>query len=136
MTEEEDFVLLLDSFLLEEDWRSPLEAGMTDEDDFAELLPDSLLLLDTLVSLLLDFGVTLDEDFAELLLASSQSSQMDEDESSSRGAKLLSSSPHPARNMPRTIDMETFRLHFATFMTRSFIFSLLVFSDGTTQPGY
>jgi hypothetical protein len=38
--------------------------------------------------------------------------------------------------MPRTIDMETFRLHFATFMTRSFIFSLLVFSDGTTQPGY
>jgi hypothetical protein len=59
---------------------------VTLDEDFAELL-------DTLVSLLLDCGVTLDEDFAELLLASSQSSQMDEDESSSRGAKLLSSSP-------------------------------------------
>ncbi len=51
------------------------------------------------LELLLDFGVTLDDDrtelldFAELLLASSQSSQMDEEESSSRGAKLLSSSP-------------------------------------------
>ena len=28
-----DFTLLLDSLLLEEDWRSPLEAGMTDDDD-------------------------------------------------------------------------------------------------------
>jgi hypothetical protein len=26
-------LLLLDSFLLDEDWRSPLEAGMTDDDD-------------------------------------------------------------------------------------------------------
>ena len=72
---EEDFALLLDSFLLEEDWRSPLEAGMTEEEegfalllDFAELLEDFALLLDTLVSLTLDFGVTLEEeDFADSL---------------------------------------------------------------------
>ena len=48
--------------MLEEDWRSPLEAGITEEEE------DLALLLDTLVSLLLDFGVTLEEDFAELLL--------------------------------------------------------------------
>ena len=65
----EDFALLLDSFLLEEDWRSPpwwpcalddesssavrpLEAGMTEEEDFADSL---------------DFGVTLPEDFVLLL---------------------------------------------------------------------
>ena len=113
--EEEDFALLL---------------------DFAELLEDFALLLDTLVSLLLDFGVTLEEDFAELLDATLEedftllldfalkldfalteeedlaelldtlvSSSLDcgvtssilLDDSSSRGAKLLSSSPHATK---------------------------------------
>ncbi len=84
-----DFALLLDSFLLEEDWRSPLEAGMTEEEDFAVTL---------------DFGVTLEEDFAldeefdftELLLASSQSSQTLDEESSPGRTKLLSSSSQAA----------------------------------------
>ena len=46
MTEEEDFALLLDftllldSLLLEEDWRSPLEAGMTEEEDSSSTLLD------------------------------------------------------------------------------------------------
>ena len=46
MTEEEDFALLLDftllldSLLLEEDWRSPLEAGMTEEEDSSSMLLD------------------------------------------------------------------------------------------------
>ena len=59
-------------------------------------------------TLLLDFALTLEEDFAldeefdftELLLASSQSSQTDEEESSASGlTKLsLSLSPHAAKN--------------------------------------
>ena len=73
MTLEEEFSLLLDCgvTLLEEDFALLL--------DFAELLLESslreleelvaisLLLLDTLVSLSLDFGVTLEDDFALLL---------------------------------------------------------------------
>ena len=58
------------------------------DEDFAELLLDLVLLLDTLVSLSLDFGVTLEED------ASSQSSHTLEDETSEGwDAKSLSSSP-------------------------------------------
>jgi hypothetical protein len=60
------------------------------DDDFAELL------LNTLVSLSLDFGVTLEEllDFAFELLEQSQSSQADEESPLGRVAKsLLSSSP-------------------------------------------
>lgn len=59
MTLEEDFALLLDfaELLLESSLR-----------ELEELVAISLLLLDTLVSLLLDFGVTLeDDDCAELL---------------------------------------------------------------------
>ena len=48
-------------------------AELDDSSTFAELLLDFALLLDTLVSLLLDCGVTLDED-------SSQSSQMLDEE--------------------------------------------------------
>ena len=100
MTLEEDFAELLDA-TLEEDFTLLL--------DFAELL-EAMLLLDFTELLLdrsstgaeddertelLDFGATLEEefDFTELLFASSQSSQtLDEEGSSSRGAKLLSSS--------------------------------------------
>ena len=66
-------------------------------------MPDSvpaspfLLLLDTLVSLSLDFGVTslelLDFAFALELFKSSQSSQADEESPLGRVAKLLSPSP-------------------------------------------
>ena len=86
--EEEDFSLLLDTLV-----SLLLDFGVTLEEDFAELLDvsaglTSLLLLDTLVSSSLDFGVTLEEDSFSILL----------DDSSSRGAKLLSSSPHAAKN--------------------------------------
>ena len=118
VTLEEDFALLLD-FALE------LDFGVTLEEDFAELLDATLeedfaSLLDTLVSLSLDFGVTLEEDLAELLdtlvsssldcgvtssilledVGESQSSQTDEEESSASGlTKLsLSLSPHAAKN--------------------------------------
>jgi hypothetical protein len=62
--------------------------------DVTELL-DFTLLLDTLVSLSLDFGVTLEEllDFALELFKSSQSSQADEESPLGRVAKLLSPSP-------------------------------------------
>ena len=113
VTLEEDFALLLD-FALE------LDCGVTLEEDFAELLDATLeedftLLLD--FALELDCGVTLEEDFAELLDATLEedftllldfallldtlvSSSLDcgvtssilLDDSSSRGAKLLSSS--------------------------------------------
>lgn len=102
MTLEEDFALLLD-FALE------LDCGVTLEEDFAELLDATLeedftLLLD--FALELDFGVTLEEDFAldeefdftELLLASSQSSQTLDEESSPGRTKLLSSSSQAAKN--------------------------------------
>ena len=58
MTLEEDFALLLDfaELLLESSLR-----------ELEELVAISLLLLDTLVSLLLDCGVTLEDDFALLL---------------------------------------------------------------------
>ena len=105
MTLEEDFALLLD-FALE------LDCGVTLEEDFAELLDATLeedfaLLLD--FALELDCGVTLEEDFAELLdaelLDTLVSSSLDcgvtssilLDDSSSRGAKLLSSSPHATK---------------------------------------
>ena len=66
------------------------DSSLEELDDFAELLLDLALLLD----------LTLEEDdFTELLDASSQSSQMLEDESSEgRVEKLLSSSPQAARN--------------------------------------
>ena len=117
VTLEEDFALLLD-FALE------LDCGVTLEEDFAELLDATLeedfaLLLD--FALELDCGVTLEEeDLAELLdtlvsssldcgvtssillddVGESQSSQIDEEESSASGlTKLpLSSSPHAAKN--------------------------------------
>jgi hypothetical protein len=64
------------------------DSFLTLDEDIAELLLDLVLLLDTLVSLSLDFGVTLDED------SSSQSSHTLEDESSEgRVAEPLSSSP-------------------------------------------
>ena len=90
-TEEDDFSEAEEfdeSMLLDPSWLSPLR--MTDEElrvteeEFAE----TILLLDTLVSLSLDFGVTLEED------ASSQSSHTLEEESSEGwDAKSLSSSP-------------------------------------------
>jgi hypothetical protein len=87
---------------LEEDFAELLDATL--EEDFTLLL-DFALLLDTLVSLTLDFGVTLEEeDLAELLdtLVSSSldcgvTSSILLDDSSSRGAKLLSSSPHATK---------------------------------------
>ena len=73
------------------------DSFLTLEDDFTELLLDLVLLLDTLVSLSLDFGVTLDED------SSSQSSHTLDDESSEgRVAKSLSSSPQATSNAAQT----------------------------------
>ena len=102
MTLEEDFALLLD-FALE------LDCGVTLEEDFAELLDATLeedftLLLD--FALELDCALTEEEDLAELQdfalddVGESQSSQIDEEESSASGlTKLpLSSSPHAAKN--------------------------------------
>ena len=77
-----------------------------DEEDFAELLLDrsSTGAEDDERTLLLDFALTLEEDFAldeefdftELLLASSQSSQTLDEESSPGRTKLLSSSSQAA----------------------------------------
>ena len=82
---------------------------------FAELLEvtellDFTLLLDTLVSLSLDFGVTLEEllDFAFELLEPSQSSQADEESPLGRVAKLLSSSPQAANNATTTATIKNF----------------------------
>ncbi len=70
-----------------------------------------LLLLDTLVSRSLDCGVT-----SSILL----------DDSSSRGAKLMSSSPHAAKKNAKTNAREILRLHFVALrMTLSFMFLLL-----------
>ena len=126
VTLEEDFAELLDATLEEDftlllDFALELDCGVTLEEDFAELLDATLeedftllldfaLLLDTLVSLTLDFGVTLEEeDLAELLdtLVSSSldcgvTSSILLDDSSSRGAKLLSSSPHAVKESPAT----------------------------------
>jgi hypothetical protein len=75
--------------------------------DFAELLLDLVLLLVPSAGLgtfeeLLDFGVTLEEDFAELRLdedSSSQSSHTLEDESSDgRVTEPLSSSPQAIKS--------------------------------------
>jgi len=82
-----DFTELLLDFALELDFAELLEATLDDER-----------------TLLLDFGVTLEEDFAldeefdftELLLASSQSSQTLDEESSPGRTKLLSSSSQAA----------------------------------------
>ena len=82
-----DFTELLLDFALELDFAELLEATLDDER-----------------ALLLDFGVTLEEDFAldeefdftELLLASSQSSQTLDEESSPGRTKLLSSSSQAA----------------------------------------
>ena len=60
-----------------------------DDEDFTELLLDFAELLEAT----LELDLTLDEDFAELL----DSSSMLLDDSSSRGAKLLSSSPQATR---------------------------------------
>ena len=121
--EEEDFALLL---------------------DFAELLEDFALLLDTLVSLLLDCGVTLLEDFADsldfgatlledfvllldLLSVPEQDegldpslplrmTLLDDDEgSSSRGAKLLSSSPHATKSASANPSKKRFMQIFLLF---------------------
>ena len=120
MTLEEEFSLLLDcGVTLEEDFALLLDFALellleSSLRELEELVAISLLLLDTLVSLLLDFGVTLeDDDCAELLdfalteeedlaelLDTLVSSSLDcgvtssilLDDSSSRGAKLLSSS--------------------------------------------
>lgn len=81
-----------------------LRAGSAEDDECAELL-DFAELLDRFSTgaeddertELLDFALDEEFDFTELLLASSQSSQTLDDDSSSRGAKLLSSSPQPAR---------------------------------------
>ena len=108
MTLEEDFALLL---------------------DFAELLEDFALLLDTLVSLLLDFGVTLEEDFAllldfaelledfALLLDPIVPSELQDDDvgSSSRGAKLLSSSPHATKSASAKPSKKRFMQIFLLF---------------------
>ena len=71
-----------------------LDFGVTLEEDFAELRLD--------VVLELDFAVTLEEDFAELLLdedSSSQSSHTLEDESSDgRVTEPLSSSPQAIKS--------------------------------------
>ena len=94
VTLEEDFTELLDT-TLEEDFALELDCGVTLEEDFAELLDATLeedftllldfaLLLDTLVSSSLDCGVT-----SSILL----------DDSSSRGAKLLSSSQAAKRKI-------------------------------------
>jgi hypothetical protein len=62
------------------------------DEDSTELLLDLVLLLDTLVSLSFDFGVTLDED------PSSQSSHtLDDEPSEGRTAKSLSSSPQATK---------------------------------------
>jgi hypothetical protein len=80
VTLDEDIAELLLELVLKLDFAELLDLVL--ELDFAELL------LDTLVSLSLDFGVTLDED------SSSQSSHTLDDESSEgRVAKSLSSSP-------------------------------------------
>jgi hypothetical protein len=87
-----DVALLLDSLLLEEDWRFPLEAGMTEEEDFALLL-DFTLLLDSLLleedwRSPLEAGMTEEEDSSSMLL----------DESSGTGStKLLLSSSQAAK---------------------------------------
>ena len=92
--DDEDFTELLLGTLVSLE----LDFGVTLEEDFAELLEATLELdltldedfaelLDTLVSSSLDFGVTLEEDSSSMLL----------DDSSSRGAKLLSSSPQATR---------------------------------------
>lgn len=78
--DEEDFAELLEATLDDErtellDFALELDFALTEEEDLAELL-------DTLVSSSLDCGVT-----SSILL----------DDSSSRGAKLLSSSPHAAK---------------------------------------
>ena len=72
---EEDFALLLDFAELLEDFALLLatlvslllDFGVTPEEEDFVLLLDYALLLDTLVSLTLDFGVTLLEDFADSL---------------------------------------------------------------------
>jgi hypothetical protein len=99
--EEEDFSLLLDTLV-----SLLLDFGVTLEEDFALLLldcgvtleEDFALLLDTLVSPSLDCGVT-----SSILL----------DDSSSRGAKLLSSSPHAARKNVRASTVSRYTCNFA-----------------------
>ena len=97
MTLLEDFALLLDTLV-----SLLLDFGVTLEEEDFVLLLDFALLLDTLVSLLLDFGVTLLEDFADsldfgatleedftLLLESSQSSQIADEDSSPHAASRV-----------------------------------------------
>ena len=124
MTLEEDFAELLDATLEEDftlllDFALELDFALTEEEDLAELL-------DTLVSSSLDCGVT-----SSILL----------DDSSSRGAKLLSSSPHAAKNA-KTSAREILRLHFVEFtlslsnglrMTLSFMFLLQIISPKYNQ---
>ena len=114
VTLEEDFTELLDATLEEDfalllDFALELDCGVTLEEDFAELLDATLeedftLLLD--FALELDFALTEEEDLAELLdtLVSSSldcgvTSSILLDDSSSRGAKLLSSSQAAKRKI-------------------------------------
>ena len=117
---------------LEDDFALLLDFALTEEEDLAELL-------DTLVSLTLDFGVTLEEeDLAELLdtLVSSSldcgvTSSILLDDSSSRGAKLLSSSQAAKRKIlaiKNTIPMCP--THFNDDKSPNFfIFSLLAIAS-------
>jgi hypothetical protein len=98
----EDFALLLDTLV-----SLLLDFGVTLEEEDFVLLLDFALLLDTLVSLTLDFGVTLEEEDLTELLDTLVSSSLDcgvtssilLDDSSSRGAKLLSSSQAAKRKI-------------------------------------
>ena len=117
VTLEEDFTELLDA-TLEEDFALELDCGVTLEEDFAELLDATLeedftLLLD--FALELDFALTEEEDLAELLdtLVSSSldcgvTSSILLDDSSSRGAKLLSSSQAESANRDVTERAKSF----------------------------
>ena len=112
MTLEEDFAELLDATLEEDfalllDFALELDCGVTLEEDFALLLvmaasepPSPCSLLELLLDLSLLLRMTLLDEDDDVI--SSQSSQTLDEDSSSRGAKLLSSSPHAARINAKT----------------------------------
>jgi hypothetical protein len=88
--------------------------------DFAELLDTFAELLDSLVSLPLDLGATLDEllNLALELLESSQSSQADEDSVPS-GFKIMSLSSSPQAT--RAMASDTIKANFLTLYSFSHI---------------